>query len=99
MEAAALLAFFTVMLLVAWLMEPSSLDRATSSFFTSCQERRLWSWTLAVVPAIFASLGPAQTFAAALRARNLLRLSFVLVLFLAAGFTISEMLASTPWPA
>jgi len=52
------------------------------SLFTSDRERRLWLWSLAVVAAIYSTLGPAQTLVEALRERNLLRLSFALVLLL-----------------
>jgi len=52
------------------------------SFLTSEREQRLWLWTLVVLVAIYATLGPAQTLAAALRARNLLRFSFAIVLLL-----------------
>jgi hypothetical protein len=50
------------------------------SLFTSDRERRLWLWTLTVMVAIYSTLGPARTLVDALRERNLLRLSFVLVL-------------------
>lgn len=51
------------------------------NFFTTNQERRLWLWTLAVLIAIYSTLGPARTLVDALRERNLLRVSFgVLVL-------------------
>jgi len=52
------------------------------SFFTSDRERRLWIWTLVVVAAIFSTLGPAQVLVAGLRERNLLRISFALILFM-----------------
>ena len=50
------------------------------SFFTSDRERRLWIWTLVVVAAIYSTLGPAQVLVAMLRERNLLRISFALIL-------------------
>jgi hypothetical protein len=53
------------------------------STFTSERERRLWLWALAVVAAIYATLGPAQILAEALRERNLLRASVAVVLLLA----------------
>ena len=37
------------------------------SLFTSDRERRLWLWTLAVVVAIYSTLGLAGTLAGALR--------------------------------
>ena len=52
------------------------------SLFTSKREQRLWLWTLVVLVAIYATLGPAQTLVAVLRARNLLRFSFAIVLLL-----------------
>ena len=52
------------------------------SLFTSDRERRLWLWTLAVMVAIYSTLGPARTLADALRERNLLEVSFALVLLL-----------------
>jgi VanZ family protein len=53
------------------------------SLFTSTRERRLWLWALAAVTAIYATLGPAQKLAEFLRERNLLRLSFALILLVA----------------
>jgi hypothetical protein len=44
--------------------------------FTSDRERRLWLLSLAVMVAIYASLGPARIVVDFLRAQNLLRLSF-----------------------
>jgi len=58
------------------------------SLFTSDRERRLWFWALAVVIAIYSTLGPAQVLAEALRERNLLRVSVAVVLLLA-GATIA----------
>ena len=52
------------------------------TLFTSNRERRLWLWALVVLALIYATLGPAQQLAEALRARNLLRLSFGLGLAL-----------------
>jgi hypothetical protein len=52
------------------------------SLFTSARERRLWLWTLAVMVAIYSTLGPARTLVDALRERNLLQVSFALVLLL-----------------
>jgi len=52
------------------------------SLFASDRERRLWLWALVVVVAIYSTLGPAQMLVAALRERNLLRVSFALVLLL-----------------
>ncbi len=51
---------------------------SSGSFFTSDRERRLWLWALAVVIAIWSTLGLAGTLAASLRARGLLEVSFSL---------------------
>ncbi|MDE2817078.1 MAG: VanZ family protein [Chloroflexota bacterium] len=50
------------------------------SFFSSRRERRLWLWVLAVMVAIYATLGLAQQWAAALEERGLL--DFTVGLFL-----------------
>ena len=52
------------------------------SNFTSDRERRLWFWALAVVVAIYSTLGLAGTLAEALRERNLLDGSFAVGLLL-----------------
>ena len=52
------------------------------SFFSSKREQRLWLWTLAVMVAIYSTLGPARMLADKLRERNLLEISFGLVLIL-----------------
>ena len=54
------------------------------ALFSSDRERRLWLWTLAVVMAIYATLGLAGTLAWALREHGLLGASFPLVSFLVA---------------
>lgn len=41
------------------------------SLFTSARERRLWAWTLALVQAIYSTLGLARTLADELRNREL----------------------------
>ena len=46
--------------------------------FTSTRERRLWAWTLAVVVAIYATLGLARTLSDELRNRNVLDNTFFL---------------------
>lgn len=47
--------------------------------YSSPREKRLWLWTLAVVLAIYATLGPARAIADALREQNLLRVAFGLL--------------------
>jgi len=51
-------------------------------FFTSARERHLWFWALAVIGAIYATLGPAGAVVLALRERNLLRVSFAVMVLL-----------------
>ena len=53
------------------------------SLFSSARERRLWLWTLAVVVAIYSTLGLARTLVEFLRERGLLdaSLDITLVLF------------------
>ena len=51
------------------------------ALFSSARERRLWLWTLAVVMAIYSTLGLARTLAGALREHGLLGASFPLVSF------------------
>ncbi|MCP3962659.1 MAG: VanZ family protein [bacterium] len=55
------------------------------SLFTSDRERRLWLWTLVLMVAIYSTLGLARTVVDALAERNLLRVSFALVLLLVVG--------------
>ena len=63
------------------------------TLFTSKRERRLWLWTLAVLVAIFSTLGLAGTLAETLRNRGMLDDFFffcfilVLVIILAQGLT------------
>ena len=52
--------------------------------FSSARERRLWLWTLAVVVAIYSTLGLARTLTEALREHGLLGPAFPLVSFLLA---------------
>ena len=49
------------------------------SLFTSARERRLWLWAIAVMVAIYSTLGPARVVVDVLRERNLLRLAFLVV--------------------
>ncbi len=59
--------------------------RAAVSKFSSDRERRLWVWTAAVMVAIYSTLGPARTLVDALRERNLLRVSFAVVVLVVVG--------------
>lgn len=64
--------------------------------FTSARERRLWSWTILIVAAIYSTLGPAQILVAELRERNLLRISFALLLVLIGSTIILRRLKTPP---
>lgn len=55
---------------------------AATSAFSSSRERRLWLWTLAVVVAIYSTVGLARTLAVELRHRNLVDTAFVWVFVL-----------------
>lgn len=56
--------------------------------FTSARERRLWVWALAVVVAIYSTLGVARVGVELLRERNLLRLT-VAMLLLGVGLALA----------
>jgi len=62
--------------------------------FTSARERRLWVWTLAVVAAIYSTLGLARTLAGELRNRDLLDAAFVVGALLV-GVTIVTLALQT----
>ncbi len=64
--------------------------------FTSGRERRLWLGTLAVVVAIYSTLGPARTLVDALRERNLLRVSFAVLVLLVVVFVVREWAKTRP---
>ncbi len=61
---------------------------STMSCFTSDRERRLWIWTLTVLAAIYATLGPARTLADALREHCVLEVTIIAVVLLVAGSII-----------
>ena len=62
-------------------------EQTSPSMFTSNRERRLWIWTLAVVTAIYSTLGLARTLAGWLREEGILVASFALGMVLV-GATI-----------
>ena len=66
------------------------------SLFTSVRERNLWLLVLAVLIAIYSTLGPGGALAAFLRERNLLRISIGLVVLLVVGFVAWRWLKSRP---
>lgn len=59
--------------------EPADGAREASAvtLFSSARERRLWAWTLAIVVAIYTTLGLARTLAGALRDQDLQAAVFV----------------------
>jgi VanZ family protein len=75
MEAIAVVALITVMLVVPWILAP-----AAASPFTSIEERRLWLWTLVVLAAIYVTMAPAPVLVQALRQRGLLGVVGVTIL-------------------
>ena len=64
--------------------------------FTSPRERRLWLGTAAILAAIYTTLGLAGKLAGFLRTNNLLEISFVFGLLLAAAATLSQWLHKQP---
>jgi hypothetical protein len=66
------------------------------SLFTSNRERRLWFWTLAVLVAIYATLGLAGKLAGYLREYNLLGVAYGLGMLLAVGAVIAQWVKSRP---
>lgn len=66
------------------------------SHFTSDRERRLWFYALAVVVAIYSTLGLAGTLAQALRAQNLLNVSFAVGFLLVVAAIIGSVLKRRP---
>ncbi len=64
--------------------------------FTSARERRLWAWTLAVVVAIYSTLGLARTLTGLLRDQGLISDAFWLGLFLIGTAVILQGLKARP---
>ena len=64
--------------------------------FTSNRERRLWLWTLAIVVAIYSTLGLARTLAGILRDHNLLGAAFVLGMLLVGATILTQGLKTRP---
>jgi len=62
------------------------------NLFTSDRERRLWRWTLAVVMAIYSTLGLARILAGALRDRGLLDGVFVFGMLLIIAAIVTQAL-------
>lgn len=66
------------------------------SLFTSNQERRLWLWTLAVVVAVYSTLGLALELAGALRGTGLDAVAFLLGMLLIAATIVTQGLQVRP---
>lgn len=64
--------------------------------FTSPRERRLWLWSLAVVAAIYSTLGLAGTLAARLRENNLMTAAFFVLMILTVATIIGSGLKRRP---
>ena len=66
------------------------------SLFSSNRERRLWLWTLAVVVAIYSTLGLASTLAGVLRDRGMLAPVVFLCLILVGATILTQGLKTRP---
>ncbi len=66
------------------------------TLFSSDRERRLWLWTLAVVVAIYSTLGLARTLAGALREQGLLAAAFALGMLLVAATIVAHAVKARP---
>lgn len=64
--------------------------------FTSPRERRLWLWAVAVVAAIYSTLGLAGTLAARLRENNLMTAAFFVLMILTVATIIGSGLKRRP---
>jgi len=69
---------------------------STRPLFTSGRERRLWAWTVAVVLAIYSTLGLMPTLAGVLRDRGLLEAVFVLGVLLVGAAVLTQGLRTRP---
>jgi VanZ family protein len=66
------------------------------SLFTTNRERRLWTWTLVVVVAIYSTLGLAPSLSGVLRDRGLLDAVFVFCLLLVGAAIVTQALKTRP---
>ncbi|MDE2773378.1 MAG: VanZ family protein [Gemmatimonadota bacterium] len=69
---------------------------ASTSLFTSDRERRLWFWALAVVVAIYSTLGLAGSLAEVLRARDLLPAAVLALMVLTVAAIVASGLKRRP---
>lgn len=66
------------------------------SLFTSARERRLWCWAVAVVAAIYSTLGLAGTLADVLRERNLVPAAVLFLMLLVTAAIVGSGLKRRP---
>jgi len=66
------------------------------NLFTSDRERRLWLWAIAVVAAIYSTLGLARTLTGTLRERGLLEATFVFCFLLVLATIVTQGLKVRP---
>ena len=69
---------------------------APMPFFSSDRERRLWCWTLAVVVAIYSTLGLASTLADVLRSQGLMAWGFLFGMLLVGATILTQGLKTRP---
>ena len=67
-----------------------------STLFASDRERRLWTWTLAVVVAIYSTLGLARTLAGILRDEGILVAAFLIGMVLVGATVLALGLRTRP---
>lgn len=75
---------------------PSINQINSKPLFASTRERRLWLWTVAVVVAIYSTLGLAEKLARILRNRNLIDGFFVFSFILVLATIVTQGLKSRP---
>jgi len=74
-----------------------SLDVPGPGLFSSDRERRLWAWTLAVVVALYSTLGLARTLAVALQDNGLMGVGlFILACVMVLATVVTQGLKSRP---
>ncbi len=73
--------------------------KESSSLFASDRERRLWTWTLAVVVAIYSTLGLARTLAGILRDEGILVAAFLIGMVLVGATALALGLRTRPGAA
>ena len=69
---------------------------APTPLFTFTRERRLWLWSLAVVAAIYSTLGLAGSLAARLRENNLMTAAFFVLMILTVATIVGSGLRRRP---